>query len=496
MQPARNMTLALVAALIVLAGAAARILSLHDDSLWSDEAFTVFFVDAPAGDFVDRLLVDGVHVPLYFALMRLLPTGSDFLLRLPCVLLGVGGIALLIGITLRLYRDCRLALWAGALLAFNPYHVWFSRMARPYALLFAVAVINSYFFLALLRGQRSRTNWLGFWLSMTAAYLTHFFAAALGLAQFVTLAFTLRDSPATLRRWLALQVLAFVPLAWWVFRLGTQEVVSFGIAWIPRPGPFDPLLTLANLGTGSDLGAPWAWLPMLALLAGLVLGVREAWTQRRRAEAWPDLYWFWLVMLAILPVYALSQVRPIYADRYFMVCLPGIVLLTVRGWQQVAPRYRQLGLAALVILPGIFQVGIMLAREDNERQSWDEAAAYVAREYRPGDGFVMEVAQNLLPFLRYWDDEAGLRAALYDPATMADAPAGRLWVVLRSPQVDVHREGTLDPFDPFAPRESAVSRWVIDHRAQVVARRDFNGLAVLLVEQPVSTPFPAGRDEE
>lgn len=212
---------ALLAALILLAGFALRMLDLGDDSLWSDEAFTVFFAQAPAREFFDLLLADGVHVPAYFALMRILPLGNDFLLRMPSVLMGTGGIALFMWVTRRLYGSPRLALWAGALLAFNPYHIWFSRMARPYALFFLVALLTSYVFLILLRGERSTGRWIAFGALTATAYMTHFFAAALPLAQYAVFAFALRGNRGMLRRWLLVQLVAFMPLAWWIYRLGT-----------------------------------------------------------------------------------------------------------------------------------------------------------------------------------------------------------------------------------------------------------------------------------
>ncbi|MEB2287837.1 MAG: glycosyltransferase family 39 protein [Anaerolineae bacterium] len=532
--------------LLLLLGFALRVISLGDDSLWSDEAFTVFFADAPAAEFVPLLLTDGVHVPLYFLLMRALPTGNDFMLRWPSVLLGVSGITLLIWVTLRLYGSRPLALWAGLLLACNPYHIWLSRVARPYALFFITALLASYYFLVLLRGERSAAHWAGLGLSSAACYMTHFFAAALPLAQYIVLGFTLQrpfeklfpptpnpsptrreglsgraflPSPLVgegpgmggkgwrttsqgnrrlLRQWLLVQVVALAPLAWWVYRLVTQEVVSFGIAWIPRPALADLPATLANMGVGPD-GFALLLLPaLLALAVGLTAGTYRAWSAWRAVPT--DLYWFWLVTLALLPIFLLSQARPFYVDRYFMVFLPGLLLLTLRGWSALArgglgslkllsPVTWLAGrswagvLAAIVVISGTVQVSWSLANESNERQSWHDASAFVADEYQPGDGFVMEPALSLLPFLRYWQDEALLRANLVLPQNVLAAPHDRLWAIVTSPEVNIHREQALGPFDPLAPGDSALSRWLAGQRDHVAAQHEVNGVAVLLIVQ-------------
>lgn len=475
----------LIAALILLAGFALRVLDMGDDSLWSDEAFTVFFAQAPASEFFDLLLADGVHVPAYFALMRLLPLDNDFLLRMPSVLIGVAGIALFMWVVRRLYGSPRLTLWAGALLALNPYHIWFSRMARPYALFFLVALLTSYVFLVLLRGDRSTGRWIAFGALTAIAYMTHFFAAALPLAQYAVFAFALRGNRGLLRRWLLVQIVAFVPLAWWIYRLGTQDVVSFGIAWIPEPRPLDPLITLANLGTGFD--GTWGLLfvpALVALTLGLLRGTARAWRERRTNRA--DLYWLWLILVAIVPVFVISLVRPIYADRYFMVCLPAVLLLALRGWDDLssaAPRQTVLraSLAGVVIITGAIHVARTLHREENERQAWDRAAAIITERWRDGDAFVIEPALSLLPLLRYWDDDVLLR----EPDSASTADAARLWTVYPNPRVNVHRQGVVEDFDPFtfAP-ESTMGRWTVAQREYVTARYDVNGITILLVEPP------------
>ncbi|MCZ7538410.1 MAG: glycosyltransferase family 39 protein [Anaerolineae bacterium] len=484
---------------ILLIAFALRMISLGDDSLWSDEAFTVFFADAPAGEFVPLLLTDGVHVPLYFALMRALSTGSDLMLRWPSVLLGVGGIALMIRVTLRLYSNRSLALWAGLLLACNPYHVWFSRQARPYALFFVVALLASYYFLTLLSGKRSTARWVGFGLSSAAAYLTHFFAAALPMAQYAVLGFALQGNRRMFRQWLLVQLVALAPLAWWIYRLVTQEVVSFGIAWIPKPILADLPLTLANMGIGTDGLRTMLLLPaLIALVVGLIGGIRNAWKVWRYDRA--DLYWFWLMILTLVPVFLLSQIRPIYVDRYFMVLLPGLLLLVLRGWsvmsrtrwslaQSSSPATKLPGsrlfnaLAAILIISGAAQVLWSVMHEENERQSWHGVSAFVADEYLPGDGFVMEPALSLLPFLRYWEDEALLRANLIPPEDAEAALHNRLWAIVTNPNVNVHREQAGESLDPFAPSDSILSRWLIAQRDHVEAQHEVNGVAALLIVQ-------------
>jgi predicted membrane-bound mannosyltransferase len=130
---------------ILISGFAIRVIDLNGASLWADEAYTQLWMNAPAHRFLPLILEDGVHVPLYFMILRLFPHGGEMLLRLPSALEGLIGIALLIGVVRRLYHNDRFALLAGALLAYNPFHIWFSRSARPYALLFVTVELVLFF---------------------------------------------------------------------------------------------------------------------------------------------------------------------------------------------------------------------------------------------------------------------------------------------------------------------------------------------------------------
>ncbi len=476
-----------VAALIVLIGAALRLWQLGSASLWYDEVLTEMRAQAPMSRFFTLILDSGNQTPLYFATLHLVPTGSEFWLRLPSAACGVAGIVLLMFVTLRLYGNYQLALLSGALLSCNPYHVWLSRTARPYALLFVLALLASYFFLLLLRGDRSRGNWAGFTLSSMAAYLTHYFAAALPLAQYVLFAFILRGNRGFFRRWLRAQIIAGIPLIVWVFALMRQETVAFGIGWIPRPGPADIVLTFWNMLAGYDGSLPWYLLPSfvaggVGLIAGLVMAVRERQTERA------NFYWFWLIVAPLVVAFVVSLFRPLYVDRYFMVFLPAVIVLTVQGWLCLpVKRWRvpvTAGLAGLLALSGTISVLATIRRGDDVKEDWRAAAVYVEQYRQPGDALLLETPITLVVFLRYFEEDDIPRAWLLDAPPLDEqygAPVNRVWAIYRNPNDDGHRQGVLPDFDPFEPTDSPLSGWLIARRDAVVMQQEFNGVTVLLV---------------
>jgi hypothetical protein len=369
-------------------------------------------------------------------------------------------------------------------------------MARPYSLLFIVAVLVSYYFLELLNGSRTRANWIGFTLSSMAAYLTHYYAIGLPLAQYILFAFILRGNRGFFRRWLRAQVIAGIPLMLWVYALSLREAVSFGIAWIPRPGLDDVPITFWNMVVGYDGSLPWYSVPgLVAAFAGLLAGLVYA--ARARTQDRVNFYWFWLIVAPLVLGFAVSLFRPLYVDRYFIVFLPAVLILMIVGWSRL-PRQSWIAVPALlVLLAGAANIAATLDAGDDEKEDWRAAAEYVEDRRLPDDGLLVESPIELLAFRRYLDHEMDYGWLLGEDslADQYDAPITRLWAIYRNPQEDGHRQGILEPFDPFQPIDSPLSDWIIARRDQVLDVYAANGVTVLLVTMDLD-PAEVGADSD
>ncbi|MCZ7540391.1 MAG: glycosyltransferase family 39 protein [Anaerolineae bacterium] len=489
---ARPRTFWLWAALIVVVGAALRLYDLGGPSLWVDEVYTATLAHASLGDMLLMVRDLGNQAPLYYLLLHAYPNASDFALRSFSALMGVLGIAGTIWAVARLYRSPWLALGAGLLLALNPYHIWLSRTARVYALAFVLALIASYAFLRLLAGERRRANWVVFVLASTSGYVTHYFAAALALAQYLVFGFLLRRKRALFRRWIGAQAVAVIPLLLWIGYMFQAETVAAGLGWIRKPGPADLLLTLSAMTVGTGDAIPLLTVPALIVaLSGLGAGLVYA-ARHYRTE--PDLwYWFWLIVGTLALVFAVSLlVRPLYVDRYFVIILPALIVLMLRGWQWLAgPRrpYLAIGAAALVALTGaaitldVFQAG------DHYKEDWRGAAEYVAADFQPGDGVLAGDPAEVIAFKRYFLQAELPPYAWYDaddPLAISPfaEPVTRVWVLTRTTADEGAHQNELALARASAGPvpEKYTPPWVQARRDRVLAEKQFNGLAVFLVD--------------
>ncbi len=493
-RPARYFWPALV--LILLLGFGFRAWNLGAASLWTDEVSTEYRAQAPLADSLESIRDAGNQTPPYYLLLRPLPTATELQLRLPSALLGVLGIALLVCLVRNIYGQPELALWVGLLLAANPYHVWLSRTARAYTLVMVLAVIMSYFFLKLLQGHRSRAVWAGFTLSSMAAYFTQLTAVAMPGAQFVLFALYMRQERRFFRRWLAAQVIAALPTLAWLAQL-LLEPPQVKSEWVPRPELKDLPLTLWNMTAGYEGEFHWFLLPGLfiavtGLAWGVITVVREGRAHRE------NLYWLWLVVVPWLPVFVISQVISFYVDRYFVVFLPALIVLTVAGWRTLPGINGALWRGALVALV-IFNTASILAVFDSgeyRRADWERAANYITQRYQPGDGILLERANVERTFRRYFDPDQVSGdpdiLQLYDTKTY-DTPVDttafeqrhtRIWAIYRNPNEDVHHLGIMLDFDPFAPGPSLMGDWLHVRQDRVRDQYAVNGVTVILLAAP------------
>ncbi len=465
--------------MLLLAAFALRVWQVGAPSLWADEVMTEYRAQAPFEDATYNILKTIDQVPLYFWLLRLFPTGNELLLRFPSVLAGVLGVALAMGVARRLYHSDKLAFIVGGWLTFNPFHIWLSRTARAYTLIFVWAVLLSYLFLRLWYGEKRRRWWFVFTFASMAAYLTHYSLLAVPFAQTLMVLWTLRRRWGFARRWASAQALAVLPMLVWL-GLMLLNYTPREPQWGEPPHLRDLALTLWNLTAGYPGEWRWYVLPGLAVaLGGGVLALR---TPQRRAQ---NSYWL-LLLLPLLLVFAVSN-TPVnmYIDRYFMVLLPALAFMIASGWAHAPRRAWRLALMA-VMLGGTLNVTDALAHRQHQREDWRGAAQYVAKSYQPDDYFVVDRAVTMTAFRRYFVSEHASPRVLQ--LTETDTPplhpeeiAERFWVLYRTPDENIHQLLSLPRFDPFQPQNTAISRWLLPRLDYVVDYQAFDGVTVLLV---------------
>jgi mannosyltransferase len=490
----------------ILVGAILRLYSLGDESLWLDEAITVSVArNMGWWELLTQFPLVDPHPPLYYAVVWLWVTvggASEWAVRFPSVVAGVAAIALLYGLTDRLFDRWTAGL-AATFLAVSPFQIWYAQEARMYALTAALAVASMY---ALVRALDSETpHLLALYVLSTALFgYTHVFALFVIAAQsvFLTWHFTVRqvrqrtanptESPpqnrlgrlttadasdklslrASVVRWVGAQVAVVGLLFPWLAVLVWRTVLSGGegasiVDWIPRLSPEHlwQLYTLFTFGYAQgevpywSLSAPPTVLLGVAALCLLLSVARPARslfyaavqssdasgiagvdtgddpsgqtgaTSGLLSEGSPGestavgLLLAWLLVPIGIAVVVSLAFTPVFVHRNLIVAAPAVPVLLAHGvrtvprppWQLIVAGLLVFGM--LVALPGYYA--------EDQKEQWEDAAAYVDERVLPGD--IVLVAPTYLdyPFLYYFQGDQAPVATI-DKGITPDALAGEL----------------------------------------------------------------------
>ena len=376
---------------LYLLGLAPRLWDLNQRSFWLDELSAVGTAALSFNELRQALTVEANMTLYYWALfvwLRLVGFGADeWLIRLPSVLIGSCTIPLSYLLGRRLHSGPA-GLAAAGLVAANPFHILMSQEARAYAQYSTLTLVS---FLVLDRAlvHHRWRDWLWHGVVSTLACYSHFYTAftMLGQGLFVL---TRRSRAAVVGltvSGLLLLVLLAQLVPFFIHHAGGAK-----LSHLQRPDLDDALnfLTAFAGGSASTLG-----LYLVFILIGLLGGAAA---RARGYRAWFLLSWF---LVPTVLAFAISQVRPIFNDRYLFATLPALPLLAGIGLARLPRPLGWAGGGALAALSLWSLAGDFEVRPDEQ---WREAVAYTSARTQPGDGyvFVSKWGQNGFEYYAGW----------------------------------------------------------------------------------------------
>jgi mannosyltransferase len=381
--------------LIACAAVFLRFLFLVRKPFWFDECFSVEVARLTWHDFIRLMWRREANMSLYYLLLRgwLHFGSSPFFIRSLSVLLSLAALPAIYWLAAKLF-DRRVALIAVALMSFNAYPIRYAQEARSYSLFVLLAILSSGFFVAAARNP-SRRNSVGYILSSVLAVYSHLYALLLIGAHWLSV----RRVQGTVgsarfrRAWIWIGI-ASLPMVIFAAKTGAGP-----IRWIHRPG-FRDILEFAERFTGND-GILLLLLYAMACFTAVV--AQEKLLKRLRTEingdAWALRFLLvWLIFPVILVV-VLSLARPLFLGRYFIFCLPALVILAAAGLAKLTPRWL-LGasLAAILLLSLQGTFSYYDHDFDLERDDSQAATNYILDHAQPGDAILFHIAEARVPY--------------------------------------------------------------------------------------------------
>ena len=484
-----------------------RFVQLGAPSLWVDESFT-WGMAAVGQKLTPGELLENVHGPLYTLIVHLwcgLAGTGEAALRTPSAVCGVLTVPALVWLSWR-WLGRETAGWAAWLGALSPFLVWYSREARPYAMLMLLVCVSSALMLELSRMASLRRGALYF-LSVAVGVLA---APAFGFVLPLHLRWWLADPAARPRRMLqtavAVALLAAIALPWvpqvraiWDWnRLHPGHVATaaetplrgrttFHLAAVPYAmfvfaagytiGPSTrELRAQATLATLTRHAGEIA---AVTLLCGAIALLGLAALARRR-RVWDAVLWLGVPML-VVSWFALSNFK-VFHPRYLTSAMPLVVLVAAAGFADLGRRARAAFAVLLALVWGV-SLANLYGSPAYAKEDLRGAARYVAAAARPQERVMAVNTMDLLlyyyrgaaPLDTFWigyPDSSTLEREF--DRTLSKAPSS--WVVLSRPE-------DLDPEGRFAR--------LVDRRTAPGDRARFEGVQVWHVSGKARPPGAA-----
>ncbi len=411
----RAFQLTILAILVVLA-AILRFHALGQKSVWIDEGVSIEMARLDWYNFLRILWRHEANMVLYTVLLRgWLHFGqSEGFIRALSVVFSLATLPAIYALGRRMFSE-RVGLIASFLLVINTYHIRYAQEARSYALYPLLCVLSSIYFLKFIddpcrRNRIAHVTW-----SALAVY-AHFFAGFVVVAQWISI--RLLDNPEIetkfRRNWRDFAI-AISPLVLFVLTTGTGV-----LRWIPRPHLSYLWDTFAFFAGN---GGIWLALLYAGAIIAAVVPMRGWRTRRAQWTTWRYRYLLIWFLFPILLVFLVSQAKHIFLARYFVFCLPAMILLAAAGLARLRPKWlmaASLIIVALLSFRGIssyYQKDFDIGRED-----WRSATRYLLDHAQPGDVVMFHQPIGRMPYEYYC---SRIAASAY-PTVIYPAHGGRL----------------------------------------------------------------------
>jgi len=413
---------------IVLAGFALRLATIDTRGLWLDEAVSLDQAGRSLSGVI-QTQVGGVHPPLFHILLHFwigLFGTNEVVVRSYALMFGTAAIVAAYWAGRVIFESRRVGLFAAAVVAFSPYHIWYAQEARMYTMMLFFGML-SVGFLALAARRGSPGRWTAYFAVTLLGLFTHYFFAFLVLCEVLyflvfevfgrLMAIPREERRSTWRRpW---GVFADVPWSgpWLITIVAMGLALGAWVAWavvLPQVlagnGPLISSITSSGLGYG-QLPPSFAvrFNDVVLVMVELFAGFHPSPVMFGLVAMWPLVIYATLLLLGrlspmrretvmlvwcssgILLVWALGQWQgQVLASRYLMALSVPIVLLAARLLDRIPTRARLAIAAAAIALSLVGWADQSFDPANMMRYSDREAIAYVAANERPGDVIVYE----------------------------------------------------------------------------------------------------------
>ena len=377
----------LILGLILVTGFLLRIYKLSSQSIWLDEAYSIYHSQQ---NFAHVISFKDLSPPLYYVLLHFwirLTGTSEFSVRLLSVFFGTASVFIIYLLGSHIFNK-RVGIYSALLVAFSPLHIYFSQEARTYSLLFALTLLSMYFY-SKLNKDASKRIIAGYLLSTVFLTYAHLYALLIvlvqNLHQLIVNRFKLSRE---VKAWVLLQFVVFIFYIPRMIQL--PGIISNNYhSWITRPSFLQLMYMIYNFFSGPVFS--FYGLALMLICSLLVL----------RYKFGSNIFFpLWILIPLLVPFIYSLLFTPIFVPKYtYFVSLP-LYIIASRSLFGMKTKIRPVLISAMIIL----SVAALLVQQDKTtKDPWNKVAEYIETSNQKTDKVIIITAYEIQPFSYYFD---------------------------------------------------------------------------------------------
>ncbi len=431
---------------IILIGTFLRLYQLGSNSLWFDEAISVWFANESPGNIILKQTSADVHPPLYYILLSLWLSvfgNGEFDVRLLSAIFGILSIPLLYLIVKNLFGNIP-ALISALILAMSPFHIYYSQEARMYTILTFCVLLSIFFMVKMLcigeepiQTKKTIFYSIGYVISTLASLYCHNLALLLPIAQnLFFIIFWNRHRP-FLKFWIPSLLTIIILWAPWTPSFFEQSS-SVGKSFYAPPLTLETIIILFATFNNGPTYWLFNWIDVgnfsfihgrlvlvtiiffsLLFLAGIIYG-------RHNPRSLVLLLLISFVPIGTQLLISLKH-SILAAQTLIWASVPYIVLIAL-GISSIKSKW--IFALTIVLITVLNSASLYKYYAEFKKERWDLAAEYVAQNSDKEDLILFSSALGQIPFEYYFDrynlmlEKHGLPTNFSErKMTIEDAPA-------------------------------------------------------------------------
>lgn len=458
----RITTTGVVLLAVILAGLFLRVFCLGKQSIWLDEAWSIWMSKMSLSQIVTT---PENSPPLYYLALhfwvRLFGT-SAVTVRFLSVLFGVLAIPMIYLVGRQLVNE-EVGLLGALILAFSSFNIWSSQEARTYSLMVLLSLFSIYLFLRLLK-RSSLAISIGYVLFTALLLYTHVYGLFVLIAQniyLITLVFLSRNHVLRLRNWVSIQAIVLALFLPWIGTfINSAKAVSTGF-WIPLPTFGTIFQTFVIYSNTARLLALFLALSVFSLFAyqkisGAIdwkapLKAFESYTWEVHVQDGTPVYFLVVLLFTVnaIPFLISRFATPIYYYKYTIAASVAFYLLVAKGISNINYRPTKLALISIIILLSV--VNLPYTYYEITKPQAREAVSFIDANAERGDLVLISPDWEQVTF-EYYNDrtDVAVKGIYVDAILAADDTRAKI----NELQSDLHDRSRVWYLDATRPTKA------------------------------------------